>query len=700
MSVIPALLFVVQATAQQPVAVSSGDKKIDSLLQVLKGSKEDANKVNTLDGLYQSYGKNNNQTEAEEYNDEAWLLSKKIGYIKGEARSMVNKAVLCKKEKQWEKMLQYSLPAAVLLKNTDDTLQKARCASITGDSYYFQTIYPDAIKYYTESVWYWKELKNYKVVIQVNLILAECLRNLGNYTLAFQRASEALELSIKTGDKPREEISDMSVSASYYYSGKYKEARDYLERALSINKTTGDEFQYAQIQNSIADLLMKENLYAESLPYISRALKIYERPDAPSFGKQWCHNLFSSVSEGQGDSAFAKQSERMAHRYYQDALHHQTTALKLCVAINDKVLISEKYLNLGRICRKISDYRLARIHLLKAVPLARELRLKDIAARSYQELSLLDSIAGNFKGAFENGKQYKNYSDSLAMEAEKGRIDAFTAEADIKKKEQELQLLSSENKLKTTVAEKENQKRKFAYAAIGVVLLLSAFGFYRYRRFSRMKAEQKLLKDRLQISQDLHDNIGSTLSSISVYSQVARIQGEKKEEGMNELLEKISSTSNEMVTEMNDIVWAINPRNDSMEKIIQRMESFAKPLAAVRNIQFDLHYSPSILTLQMNMEKRKNFYLIFKEAVNNAIKYSGAAKLNVDITQQNSQLELLVKDNGVGFNVEKEMKEPSRSLSGNGLKNMYARAKEMNAALSIKSFPNDGASVQLIFPLS
>ena len=86
--------------------------------------------------------------------------------------------------------------------------------------------------------------------------------------------------------------------------------------------------------------------------------------------------------------------------------------------------------------------------------------------------------------------------------------------------------------------------------------------------------------------------------------------------------------------------------------------------------------------------------------MNNAIKYSGAAKLNVDITQQNSQLELLVKDNGVGFNVEKEMKEPSRSLSGNGLKNMYARAKEMNAALSIKSFPNDGASVQLIFPLS
>ncbi|MEK7224085.1 MAG: ATP-binding protein, partial [Bacteroidota bacterium] len=102
----------------------------------------------------------------------------------------------------------------------------------------------------------------------------------------------------------------------------------------------------------------------------------------------------------------------------------------------------------------------------------------------------------------------------------------------------------------------------------------------------------------------------------------------------------------------------------------------------------------------LDMEKRKNFYLIFKEAVNNAIKYSGAAKLKVNITQQNSQLELLVKDNGVGFNVEKEMKEPSQTLSGNGLKNMYARAKEMNAVLNIKSSPNDGTAVQLIFPLS
>jgi signal transduction histidine kinase len=81
---------------------------------------------------------------------------------------------------------------------------------------------------------------------------------------------------------------------------------------------------------------------------------------------------------------------------------------------------------------------------------------------------------------------------------------------------------------------------------------------------AQLETQENNLKDRLRISQDLHDSIGSTLSSIAVYSQVAKIHGEKNEhENLHELLEKISGTSNEMVGEMNDIVWAINPRNDS-----------------------------------------------------------------------------------------------------------------------------------------
>jgi signal transduction histidine kinase len=213
------------------------------------------------------------------------------------------------------------------------------------------------------------------------------------------------------------------------------------------------------------------------------------------------------------------------------------------------------------------------------------------------------------------------------------------------------------------------------------------------------EAEENNLNNRLRISEDLHDILGSTLSSIAVYSQVAKIHAERKEkQELNEMLEKISGTSNEMIAGMNDIVWAINPHNDSMEKIIERMESFAKPLAIEKSIHFDLQYHESLLPLQLGMDTRKTFFLIFKEAVKNAIKYSGATELIANINADNNKLILKVTDNGIGFNIENEM--TGFSPSGNGLKNIYKRSTELNGELIILSHPGKGTSITLQFPLA
>lgn len=198
---------------------------------------------------------------------------------------------------------------------------------------------------------------------------------------------------------------------------------------------------------------------------------------------------------------------------------------------------------------------------------------------------------------------------------------------------------------------------------------------------------------RNRIAQDLHDNVGSTLSSISVYSQVAKIQNEKHNDGqLDELLGKISSTSNDMISDMNDIVWAINPRNDSMEKIIQRMESYARPLLATRNIQLHLQHDKEVLQHNPDMEQRKNIYLIFKEAINNAFKYAGCSEIHVDLRLKHNMLQMNIRDNGVGFDTEADQK---MTLSGNGLENIRSRAKEMNGMVRIESKPGVGTEIIL-----
>ncbi len=240
-------------------------------------------------------------------------------------------------------------------------------------------------------------------------------------------------------------------------------------------------------------------------------------------------------------------------------------------------------------------------------------------------------------------------------------------------------------------------KRGWFYLLCALVAGGSAYAVYRYRINELLKRQAI----RNKIAQDLHDSVGSTLSSISVYSQVAKIYKQKNQEDeLQDTLEKIGNTSGEMISEMSDIVWAINPRNDSMEKIIQRMESFARPLLQTRNISLKFDYDKAILYVNLPMEDRKNFYLIFKEAVNNALKYSDCRNLRVSIQYHQSEVQLTVRDDGKGFDTEKLKTLAAKSLSGNGLNNMKRRAAEMKGKCWIESAPEKGTTVHLHFPVT
>jgi signal transduction histidine kinase/ligand-binding sensor domain-containing protein len=238
-------------------------------------------------------------------------------------------------------------------------------------------------------------------------------------------------------------------------------------------------------------------------------------------------------------------------------------------------------------------------------------------------------------------------------------------------------------------------QRWWFFVMIALLLATIVYIIYRYRINELLKRQAI----RNKIAQDLHDNVGSTLSSISIYSQVAKIYNEKdRQEDLKHTLEKISSTSGEMISEMNDIVWVINPRHDNMDTIIQRMESYAKPLLNVQEINYKFEYDPDIIKMQLQMESRKNFYLIFKEAVNNAVKYSGCKNLFVKVERKKNQVILSVKDDGNGFDTHEAEKKAAGSLSGNGLRNMGLRAKEMKGQLHILSKPGGGTAVELLFP--
>ena len=211
--------------------------------------------------------------------------------------------------------------------------------------------------------------------------------------------------------------------------------------------------------------------------------------------------------------------------------------------------------------------------------------------------------------------------------------------------------------------------------------ILLVFGIFRYR----LQEVIHLQTIRNKIAGDLHDEIGSTLNSISIYTEVVK---KKLPQEMPEL-QLIGEASRKVIDAMSDIVWTINPENDSLDKIIFRMRSLVHGLMKAKKIEYIFEANENMNDLKLPMITRKNFYLIFKEAMNNLVKYSSATRAFISLNTSERGIELLIQDNGIGF----DMNEASR---GNGILNMNRRAKEIKAELSIESTVGIGTSLELI----
>ncbi len=226
--------------------------------------------------------------------------------------------------------------------------------------------------------------------------------------------------------------------------------------------------------------------------------------------------------------------------------------------------------------------------------------------------------------------------------------------------------------------------RTFWFIALmffGIVALI--YFFYHYRLLQLLE----LQKLRNKISHDLHDDLGSTLSSISILSGMA--MREKKNADASGILSEIKESSISMLEKMDDIVWSINPKNDSLESLFLRIRTFAAKLFEAKDINYKIKIDESIKHVHLQMEYRQHIYLILKEAVNNLVKYSECTEAEIAVSCHASFLEVVVKDNGHGFDADNK-------TFGNGINSMKKRAAEMKSKIEINSKKNLGTTITLL----
>jgi PAS domain S-box-containing protein len=211
-------------------------------------------------------------------------------------------------------------------------------------------------------------------------------------------------------------------------------------------------------------------------------------------------------------------------------------------------------------------------------------------------------------------------------------------------------------------------------------------------RRSREERLEELERVRRRIAIDLHDDIGSSLTQISILSELVSRRVGPRKSTVSEPLQKIASTSRELVDSMSDIVWAINPQKDHLRDLVQRMRLFASESLTARNIAFQFRAPNMGQDVRLSANIRREVFLIFKESLNNLIRHARCTEATIELGLEADYLELRVTDNGAGF-------DPNNASDGHGLMSMRERANGIHGELQLRSAPGEGASITLRAPI-
>lgn len=562
--------------------------------------------------------------------------------------------------------------------------------------------YPEAFKYFLAALKIKEETGNLNAISRTYNNIGNLYAELENYEEALKNYQSALKIDIELNNKEGIAISYHNIANIYQRLNNHSEALTNYLLAIKINKEIGLKNGIAGALNSIGNIYLCQGNYTDAIDNYLNSVKIYsemKNSNGIALSKYNLGRLYNKLSNYNESKRYLEEALQLAKelddKFLQKGIYFELSDLttnmkdyenslnfyKQYVIIQDSLLNDSNNKTMAEMKAKYetekkdkeihqleNEKQIDSLHLivqqesLNNIEIEKE-KLKTMNLYNLQQVELL----GNEK-KLQQLMLEKKQADYIAQKAESGR------------KQEQVIVLNKENEIQKLELRKQNLVKNYL---IGGIILVSFLAFFIYKNYNtRQKLKLQTLRNK--IASDLHDDVGSTLSSISIFSQIAQEQSKET----IPLLETIGESSRKMLDAMADIVWTINPENDQFEKIILRMKNFAYELLGAKGINFEFVADEDVSTLKLPMDVRKNLYLIFKEATNNIVKYADASKAMFEIKEEKNNLSLIIRDNGKGFDM-------NQANEGNGLRNMKKRADEIGARLMIESFPENGTTIQL-----
>ncbi len=558
----------------------------------------------------------------------------------------------------------------------------------------------------------------------------------GNFTKAKDNFSKAIEL-LKTAPNTLKELECYNNMAGCSQQlGQYEEAIQLQQQALTIAKSLNSPAQISNSLNNLSVLYQKLEDYEASEKYILQSLKIDDslgdkkslvggyinlgivnrkigerKQENERFDKARELYLKSlKLSEeieykvGKGASLANLALLENTLKNWKEGIRYGQQAVAFNVSQNNRIGEMISRLNLGESYRENQQYIEAKSEFDKSFAIAESTQFQQAIQELYASYSALYKDQKIFDKALLYYEKYKNLKDSLASTDVKNRINEI--EIKYQTAEKENQILQQ----RTQLAEKElevKQKNTMLFGGLGLVLIMALLGYLFYSQqkmknrqlqrenelstaLARIETQNRLQEQRLRISRDLHDNIGSQLTFVISSIDNLKFGQEKRGVVPSEKLSEISDFTKHTIYELRDTIWAMNKNYITFEDLQVRISNFIdQARSASDKIDFSFTIASEVdLGHAFSSVEGMNIYRIIQEAVNNALKYSEASAISVSISEEKKLITIIISDNGRGFDL-------SQIKDGNGLKNMKKRAEDVDANLSIHSKQQNGTIVRL-----
>ncbi len=241
-------------------------------------------------------------------------------------------------------------------------------------------------------------------------------------------------------------------------------------------------------------------------------------------------------------------------------------------------------------------------------------------------------------------------------------------------------------------------KTKSFIIITALILLLSVIYLTNILSRQKVKRKMRLLEkqiavdaERLRISADMHDEIGSGITHIALLSELIQTQQKGKGELKSEI-KTISTSAHRLVQTMSEIIWALNPQNDTLENLLAYMREQSQQYFEPFDTRFDIHFPDEVPLIKLTNEERRNLYLVTKELLNNALKHAEASVISLGFSAAKNQLSFRVTDNGMGIQ-QKNIK-----VGANGINNLKKRMKDISGSIEWSN-KNQGTEVNYAMPL-